>query len=203
MKKFKVKKVAMVSVVKRSAAIENFFNESSVPFLKLNSKSKLPIKNNYQSPQTLGMDRIGAVMGASSFFPKGNILVINAGTCITYDVLTSEGEYHGGNITPGVDMRFRALHTFTDQLPLIKKASTKKLIGASTAESILTGVIRGTMSEMQGMIGEYKKIFPRLYIIITGGDASLFESSLNCKIFARPNLVLFGLNHLLTINAHA
>nr|MBA2408202.1 type III pantothenate kinase [Chitinophagales bacterium] len=137
--------------------------------------------------------------GAQAMLPKKNVLVINAGTCITYDVVTSDGAYFGGNITPGAEMRLKALNTFTDRLPLIRKQLSNELFGRSTSSAILTGVVRGSYYEISGFISDYHKKYKGLNVILTGGDAPFFESIMETKIFA-PNLVLYGLNKILSLN---
>ena len=167
----------------------------------------LPINNLYKTPKTLGADRLGNLVGAHSLFQKENVLVISAGTCITYDVINSERNYYGGNITPGIDMRLKAMNTFTARLPLVKKEMTRELIGTTTKASMLTGAIKGASLEMQGFISEYKKKYPELMVILTGGDAPYFESAISVgiadrksKTFAVPHLLLHGLNEILLMN---
>jgi type III pantothenate kinase len=199
LEKYSVEASILSSVIRNSLAIEKFLKRKT-HFIRLGPAIPNPIHNFYKTPKTLGMDRLANVTGASALFPKKNILVISAGTCITYDVVTSTGNYFGGNITPGLDMRLKAMHTFTAQLPLVKKKMTRALFGKSTQESMITGVIRGISFEMKGFIAEYRHKYPALKIIITGGDASFFERMIESKIFAVPHLVLHGLNEILLLN---
>lgn len=206
LKKYPVESSIISSVVSHSRNIEKFLRKET-QYIKLTSSIPVPIRNFYESPGTLGMDRLASVVGAHSLFPEKNILVISAGTCITYDVITSGGEYFGGNITPGLDMRLRAMNTFTARLPLVKKKMTRALFGKTTAASMLTGAVKGAALEMLGFIAAYKKEYPPLKAIITGGDAPYFETTIAHRIpsgknktFAIPHLVLYGLNEILLLN---
>jgi type III pantothenate kinase len=160
----------------------------------------LPIQNKYSTPKTLGMDRIASVCGAFQLFPGENALVIDAGTCITYEYLDKTGNYHGGGISPGLAMRFKAVHTFTAKLPLITPKENVSLVGDSTEKSIQSGVINGLLAEIEGIIGRYQKEFGSVRVILCGGDASFFENQLKASIFASPELVLIGLNSILNYN---
>jgi len=178
------------------------FLDSNIRLMQLNEFTPLPFENNYKSPHSLGYDRIAAVAGASGIFQLDNVLVINAGTCITYDVITAENKYLGGGISPGIQMRFKALHTFTGKLPLIKPGieSTIDIIGNTTERSILSGVLNGVVCEIDGIISSYKLQFPELKVIISGGDYKYFDKSLKNNIFASPNIVLTGLNRIHNFN---
>jgi type III pantothenate kinase len=172
-------------------------------FILLNSLTPIPIKNLYQTPESLGNDRIAAVTGGWSLFPGRNILVIDAGTCITYDFLTDKGEYPGGGISPGIRMRFKAMHTFTGKLPLIEPEDFDGLIGRSTRESMLSGVYNGVTAEIRELIRLYEAKFDDVKVIITGGDHQLLFNKLKISIFAAPDLVLLGLNEILDYNDHS
>jgi len=148
----------------------------------------------------LGKDRIAAVTGAWSMFPAKNILAIDAGTCITYDLITSNGEYLGGGISPGIRMRFQAMHTFTGKLPLVEPEDFDELIGRSTRESLLSGVYNGVMAEISELIRLYGKKFDDLTVILTGGDHVFLHNKLKISIFAVPELVLLGLNEIFDYN---
>lgn len=160
----------------------------------------LPITILYNTPHTLGVDRIAGACGAVHLFPGQSTLVIDAGTCITYDLTDSKGNYFGGGISPGLNMRFDALHTFTAKLPLVKPSDNPGLIGNSTETSIQSGVIFGITSEIDGIISLYKDKYPDLRVILCGGDAPFFENRLKAAIFASPDLVLLGLNSVLIHN---
>ena len=160
----------------------------------------LPVKILYKTPETLGVDRIAAVCGALGIFPSDDCLVIDAGTCITYDFIDRNKNYHGGAISPGISMRFEAMHTFTKRLPLVK-AAPEKLIGDSTESSMRSGVMNGILSEVDGFIINYQKKYPDLRVVLCGGDTPFFENNLKPTIFAAPDLVLIGLNRILNHNA--
>lgn len=162
----------------------------------------LPVRNKYSTPDTLGMDRLAAVCGAQQLFPSQHCLAIDAGTCITFDYLDNEGNYHGGSISPGLGMRFQAVHTFTAKLPLVSAKPGVKLIGDSTETSIQSGVVNGTIAEIEGIIQQYREKFPDLKVILCGGDAGFFENQLKASIFASPELVLIGLNSILIHNVN-
>jgi type III pantothenate kinase len=179
--------------------ISNWISPHTRKFV-LSHTLSLPIKNLYDTPTTLGVDRIAASCGAVSAFPNKNVLVIDAGTCITYDFTNSAGEYLGGAISPGLHMRFRALNTFTAKLPLVKPTLTPELVGSSTETSIQSGVINGIIAEMDGLILGYQEKYSDLKVILCGGDTSFFENRLKATIFASPDLVLFGLNSVLIHN---
>ncbi|HEX6225527.1 MAG TPA: type III pantothenate kinase [Chryseolinea sp.] len=160
----------------------------------------LPIQNLYSTPQTLGVDRIAGVCGAHHKFPGQNCLVIDAGTCITYDFLDSEGNYHGGSISPGLKMRFQAMNAFTAKLPLVDITDDPPLIGNTTETCLQSGAINGMAEEINGLITRYQQEFAGLKVILCGGDARFFENKLKAPIFALPELVLSGLNSILIYN---
>ncbi|MBK7666313.1 MAG: type III pantothenate kinase [Sphingobacteriaceae bacterium] len=166
------------------------------------SETKIPLKNLYKSASTLGSDRLAAAVGAYSLYPLKNSLVIDAGTCLKFNFTSEKAEYLGGAISPGLQMRFKALQHFTDKLPLISMPDEfDKLIGQNTEESILSGVINGILQETDGVINEYKKLYPDLTIVVTGGDTDFFAKHLKNRIFAHPHLVLVGLNEILIYNS--
>jgi type III pantothenate kinase len=168
----------------------------------LNGRLPLPIQSLYATPETLGMDRLAGVCGASQLFPGSSCLVIDAGTCITYDFIDGHNNYHGGGVSPGLKMRFQAVHTFTAKLPLVSPVNDPKLIGDTTETSIQSGVVNGMLEEMEGIIRLYKDKFPGLRVILCGGDAGFFENQLKASIFASPELVLLGLNSILIHNVN-
>lgn len=186
-----------------SVRVENFSEllNSFLPTITLDERTKLPFKNLYKTPATLGRDRIASVAGAISQYPKEDILVIDAGTCIKYDLITAKGEYPGGGISPGIEMRFKALNTFTGKLPLINfNQQQVELIGSSTEGSILSGVLNGALAEVDGIITQYKKHYPSIKVLLTGGDSDFFAKGLKSTIFADPYLTLKGLNFILKYN---
>ncbi len=161
----------------------------------------LPVQNKYKTPGTLGVDRLAAVCGAASLFPQSDCLVIDAGTCITFDFIDAEQNYLGGAISPGIAMRFEAMHTFTKRLPLVAPTDAEKLIGDSTESCMRSGVINGILAEVEGIIGKYMSVYPDLRVVLCGGDTRFFENNLKPTIFAAPDLVLSGLNRILLYNA--
>ena len=162
----------------------------------------IPVTNLYKTPSTIGMDRLAAVCGARWIFPSHHVLVIDAGTCITYDFIDKEGYYHGGAISLGLSMRFQALHTFTAKLPLVSPKEGAPLTGDTTETCILSGVINGTLAEVESLIAQYGKKFEDLRVILCGGDSAFFENKLKASIFASPELVLIGLNSILNHNVN-
>ncbi len=168
--------------------------------LLLDHQTPLPVSIDYRTPHTLGVDRIASVAGASFLHKNLNCLVIDLGTCITYDFIDETGTYRGGGISPGVEMRLKAMHKFTSRLPVVAARGNPELIGKTTKECMLSGAINGTVAELQGIINQYKQFFSELTIIFCGGDAFFFESKIKDDIFAIPNLVLIGLNQILRYN---
>ena len=171
------------------------------PLEFLSHKTPLPFNNLYSTPETLGLDRIAAVAGAEELYPELNVLVIDIGTCITYDFMKEGKNYLGGSISPGLQMRFEALHTLTAGLPRVEFDPESQFIGDSTKSSITSGVLYGMQGEIQSMVDRYTADFGRLQTILCGGGAKFFENRLKGAIFAAPELVLRGLNRILLYNA--
>ncbi len=167
---------------------------------EITSKIKIPFINDYATPLSLGVDRIALVSAASGQYPKKNTLIIDVGTCITYDFLNSEGHYKGGAISPGINMRYKALHAFTESLPLLDTNTPTAIVGNSTQTSIHSGVIFGVTLEIDGVISHYKQDFKDLTVILTGGNAHFLRDRLKNSIFANSNFLLEGLNYLLEYN---
>ncbi len=189
------------SVVDLPQQICNFL-EHEFNFIELTHTTPVPIINQYRTPKTLGRDRLSVVVAAYSIFPGQPVLVIDAGTCVTFDFIDADSKYHGGGIAPGIDMRFKALHTFTQRLPLVKNQKFEGLSGTTTEESILSGVLNGVIVEFDGVINAYQENYPGLKVIVTGGDVNFFDKKLKSNIFAVPNLVLKGLNVILSFNVN-
>ncbi len=166
----------------------------------LNSETKLPITNKYLTPKTLGNDRIANATAAWCLNPNQNSLIIDMGTCIKYDIINLCGEYLGGNISPGLQMRYKALHSFTDKLPLLHSNQTIQTFGSTTNSSLACGVELGIKHEIDGFIQQYKSQFSQLTIFMTGGDAKHFDKYFKSAIFAHSNLTLIGLNEILRYN---
>lgn len=173
---------------------------SEIKAIELTERTPLPLTVHYRTPETLGKDRIAAVVGAWSFYPDHPLLVVDAGTCITYDYLVPAGHYLGGNIAPGLRMRLRAMHTFTARLPEVEPAPLGSPIGRSTETALRNGALWGALQEFEGYIRYGRKEFGSLKIVLTGGDADFFANHLKRRIFVRPELVLIGLNKILEFN---
>ncbi|MBL7893544.1 MAG: type III pantothenate kinase [Bacteroidia bacterium] len=190
------------SVVNNGGEIINGLKSAGFSVVEYTSKTMIPVKNLYKTPDTLGNDRIPPVIAAQKQQPGSAILVIDAGTCIKYNFLNKQAEYLGGAISPGLNMRFKALHTFTSRLPLIEPdAAFNRLIGTDSRESILAGVQTAAAAEVNAMIDQYVQQFPGVNVFLTGGDMAFFEKRIKNPIFADPNLVLKGLNIILNYNA--
>jgi type III pantothenate kinase len=166
----------------------------------LSNETKVPFLNRYLTPRTLGVDRIALVSAAVIQYPLENVLVIDAGTCITFDFKNSKEEYLGGAISPGLEMRYKALSLFTEKLPLLEKNEQNPLVGIDTNSSIHSGVINGLISEITGVIERYKSEFGDLTIVLTGGDTYFLSKRLKNSIFANPNFLQEGLNSILIYN---
>lgn len=189
--------ISFVGPVKKNEII---LLKAQIDLVILNSETKLPFINCYSSPKTLGVDRIALITSAVKNFPNQNVLVIDAGTCITYDFVNDKSEYFGGAISPGINMRYKALHTFTEKLPLLKPDFPESYIGDSTVNSIHSGIVNGTISEIDGTINKYNEKNDQLTIVLTGGDVYFLADKLKNSIFANPNFLLEGLDKVLTYN---
>lgn len=204
-----VKNVLLSSVIEQDKSISEFL-KLKCSFFELSHETPIPIENLYYSPQTLGNDRLAAAVGVNFHFRNKNALSIDTGTCIKYDFVNDQNQYLGGGISPGIDMRFKALNKFTDKLPLLSYEHFDKLIGSDTKESILSGVMNGVTEEVKGIIFRYTQQYPRVKTVFTGGYLKFFEKLFNphkiegsnekSNIFADPFLVLRGLNHILKYN---
>ncbi len=174
---------------------------SIIPTIIYTHETKIPVLNLYHSASTLGSDRIAAAIGANTMYPNQNVLVIDAGTCIKYNFTNSNNEYLGGAISPGLQMRFKALEHFTSKLPLVElDTNFDELIGTNTQKSILSGVLNGAVAEIDGFINDYKRQYPNIICVLTGGDSEYLAKRLKNSIFAHQNLVLKGLNDILNYN---
>lgn len=174
--------------------------ESHFRHYRMGPKLKMPFNNLYAQPEKLGMDRAAGVAAATRLFPGSNCLVIDAGTCITLDIIKEGKDYLGGVISPGIGLRYRALNEFTNRLPLIESREKATLVGNTTQASIESGVLNGVVAEIDGMIYKYRENFNDLKVIMSGGDYNYFDKRLKNNIFAIPNIVLLGLNVILEFN---
>jgi type III pantothenate kinase len=169
-------------------------------FIHLDHNTPIPIRNQYASPESLGKDRIAAAVGCQKKFPNKNVLFIDMGTCITTNFLTSDGIFLGGNISPGIRMRLKAMHTFTARLPMAPQEIPDDFFGTTTIAALQNGAIKGTFREIDTFIMDTGEKFGEIHVVLTGGDANLFENYTKNKIFVAPNLVLEGLNEILKYN---
>ena len=193
---------AIISSVREETFTRKLSNQFKQAIV-LRHTTPLPLSNLYHTPETLGNDRIANAVGAFKAFPNQNTLTIDLGTCLKFDFINSNNEYLGGSIAPGLRMRFNALHTLTDNLPLIEDVEINQLIGNDTSSSIRVGVYRGIIAEIGNMIGQYERKYDNLNIILTGGDLSSFldiELSQKNSIFADEFHTLKGLNTILNYN---
>ncbi len=170
-------------------------------FIELDHQTELPIENLYETPETLGKDRLAAAVGANELFPDQNLLIIDAGTAITYDLVSEKNEFVGGNISPGLQMRFKALNHFTGKLPLVSYSDEFQEIGRNTTDAIRAGVQNGILYEIAQTIELFNKNYQNLQIVMTGGDSIFFDKKLNYSIFVHFNITLIGLNRILEHNA--
>lgn len=176
--------------------------EMECPVLKLTSETPIPIENGYSTPCTLGSDRLAAVVGAHAAIPDDDVLVIDMGTCITYDLIDGGGIYRGGNIAPGMRMRFESMHRWTEHLPLVQaEGEWPREIGHNTVEALRGGVLWGIVAEVEHYINFLRSSKPKLKVILTGGDAHFFENCINKDgILMDDLLVARGLNRILAYN---
>jgi type III pantothenate kinase len=194
-------KKAIVSSVKKLPHFITDLLVSNIPFVHiLSGKSKLPFSIEYETPETLGADRIAGVAGAYDLFPGEDILIIDTGTAITYDYLLGSN-YKGGNISPGIEIRFKALHKFTGRLPLLSAENNYSSPGKSTNDAILAGVINGSIYEINEYIRTFEKKHREGRIILTGGDGQFFKEKIIREVTYVPDLVIDGLNYILEYNA--
>ena len=166
----------------------------------LNESTLLPITIDYETPSTLGKDRIAALVGASFLFPNQDILVLDSGTCLTIDFINKRKIYKGGRISLGIAMRYKALNQFTSNLPLCEFSDSSMIMGYDTRSSIISGVQQGILAEVREIINIYKMENKDTIIIVTGGDCFFFETELKSSIFAYPFLIMEGLNEILDYN---
>ncbi len=196
---------ALIASVADHSSVTDLLKKHNIHSALLSPATPLPIANRYKTPETLGADRITLAVAAQALFPGAPVLVIAAGTCITYNFIDEQG-YHGGAISPGITMRFRALEHYTSRLPYIewdayRQETLDLLTGADTESSILSGVLQGVIQEVAGTIELYQHRYSGLRVVATGGDMGFLVKNLKNGIFARPDMVLEGLNYILLHNA--
>ncbi|MGE4586061.1 MAG: type III pantothenate kinase [Mangrovibacterium sp.] len=192
---------AIISAVREyPQEVRDFLHKHFHAFIEFGPQVAVPLKNRYKTPETLGPDRLAAAVGATVLFPGKNLLVIDAGTAVTYDLITRTEEYLGGNISPGLYTRFRALHAYTGRLPLVAPRNDFLPLGEDTESAIRAGVQQGLLFEAEQTIRCFSDRYAPLTVVLTGGDASFLEKHLNLLVFVRNNLALFGLNRILEYN---
>ena len=193
---------AILSTVKPyDEELKKSLTENFDQFIELDQHTPIPIENLYETPETLGKDRLAAAIGANELFPDQNLLIIDAGTAITYDLVSETNQFLGGNISPGLEMRFKALNQFTGSLPLLKASNEYPLFGKNTSDAIRSGVQNGIAYEISRTIEILNTEYHNLQVIMTGGDSNFFDKKLNYSIFVHFNLTLIGLNRILEHNA--
>lgn len=189
------------SVLPANDAVTAWLKATLPRFVPFSAATPMPLKLDYHSPETVGLDRLAAAIGAWREQPGRTLLVIDMGTAITYDVVSRDGVYLGGNIAPGVRLRFQSLHDFTGKLPFVEPKSPFDVFGKDTESAIRAGVMQGIVHEIRGYLDSYSVLYPDLFAFLTGGDLIYFAENLKNGIFVSKNLVLTGLNAIL--NHHA
>ena len=199
-KKFPFQNSILSSVASEGKQIKEILKDCSSTFIELSPETPVPLENLYQTPETLGLDRLALAVAATKLAPKTDALVISAGTCITYDFITAKNEFLGGAISPGLRMRARAMHEFTERLPLVDLPTEIGYCGANSITSLQSGILKGVSDEIDGKITFFKAENPNGKIFLTGGDQKYLINSIKSRTFALPNMVLIGLNEILQHN---
>jgi type III pantothenate kinase len=194
-------KSAIISSVGRLSQKQIEIITKDLKVLELNSETKLPFTNRYETPKTLGVDRLALVSASVQKYANKNVLIIDAGTCITYDFINQSNNYLGGAISPGIRLRYKSLNNLTANLPLLRTDKPKTITGNSTEASIHSGVVFGVVKEMDGIIDQYVEEYLDLTVILTGGDANFLLNQLKNSIFANSDFLLEGLNFILDYNS--
>jgi type III pantothenate kinase len=197
-KKYHINKIIISSVGKLDDNYFKFLPQEHLIYL--NHATKFPFKNKYKTPSTLGVDRLALISAAFNINQNQNTLVVDAGTCLTFDFIDVHNHYLGGAISPGLQMRFNALNHYTNALPLLTPNEVFDFVGDNTDTCIYSGVVNGMINEIDGIINQYKERYKDLTIILTGGDTNFLSKQLKSSIFANSNFLLEGLNYLLNFN---
>ncbi len=197
--KYAITNSIVSSVQKTNMEVINFLSKNS-NLIVLSSKTKIPFNNHYATPKTLGVDRIALIASAVKKFPNQNVLVIDAGTCITYDFVSDKKDYYGGAISPGIQMRYNAMNNYTKKLPQLEPKEIKNEEGNTTKKAMHKGVMQGVFYEIEGFIANYKAKNDNLTVVLTGGDKKILSNLLKSSIFAHSNFLLLGLNYILNYN---
>jgi len=198
--RFDIEACILSSVITENLELINDLKNKTRFLIELSYNTPVPIQNQYETPETLGKDRLAAVVGAVFLKPESDILVVDAGTAITYDFIDSNQVYHGGNIAPGLNLRLRSLHEFTQKLPLVEAKIESPLLGNNTQAALISGALHGIVFEIDGYINALKTNYPQLSTFLTGGSTFYFDTKLKNAIFVERNLVLIGLNRILQYN---
>lgn len=199
---FPIKKAIVSSVGKKDLLPLEYLKGKLPNLVNLSSETPIPLENLYGTPATLGVDRLASCVGANYLQPNKNLLVADLGTCITLDVVTANGQFLGGNISPGMSMRFKAMNQYTSALPLVDpRGAEVPLFGKNTHDALLAGVVQAITFELEGYCNHLSTQYTNLSLYLTGGDAFFFEKRLKSRIFVNPNLLLVGLNRILNFNA--
>lgn len=199
--RFALRRAIVSSVASPDPHLLPYLDRMGLHAQALSTQTRLPFTNGYATPDTLGKDRLAAVAGAHALYPQRNVLVIDAGTCIKYDCLDANAVYHGGNIAPGLHMRIRAMHEQTARLPMVPLVFPSAFVGSSTETALQNGALLGAVLEIQGFAALFRRQWPGLLVLLTGGDAEFLRPQLalpECTV--EPDLLLIGLNHLLNHN---
>ncbi len=197
--KYPIKHVIISSVGDFNDKFIDFF-DPSVKVCTLTHRTKIPFSNEYKTPKTIGVDRIALIAASVHKFPNTRVLVIDAGSCITYDFVNDEKQYFGGSISPGIKMRYKALNSFTNNLPHLSAVNQIPIFGDSTQNAIHIGVLNGVIQEIEGVISQFKSKYKKLTVVLTGGDTIFLAKNIKSTIFANPNFLLEGLNSILIFN---
>ena len=179
----------------------DFLGSKGIKHILLDHQTPVPIWNNYETPSTLGKDRLAGMVGAFHRFPNQNTLVVDAGTCVTYDLIDENNIYQGGNISPGLRLRYRSMHEFTANLPQVNTPNHLELTSNNTIEALQSGGLLGLICEIEGLIARFDRKNPNLNILLTGGDAKILAKYIQNEIFVVPNLILEGLHTILEYNS--
>lgn len=198
--KYHLKKAILSHTSPPDSDLLNEF-ESLEKVIHFSSDTPVPVRTVYNTPYSLGTDRLAAAVGCTVLFPGENALFIDMGTCITKNMIDHNAVFLGGNISPGISMRMEAMHHFTARLPKVELNVPENTLGKSTEEALQNGAIRGAVDEIECFIQKKQTEYSKINVILTGGDAHFFENLSNIKIFAAPFLVLTGLNEILNYNS--
>jgi type III pantothenate kinase len=194
---YNIEKAIISSVIVETPELSEAISGLQCPIVRFSNSMYLPLEINYRTPHTLGSDRIAAAVGAWNEAPGRNMLVIDAGSAITIDFVGKDGKYNGGNITPGIKMRLKALHEYTSRLPMVEKDGDTPTMGYDTETAIRSGVINGICHEIEGYINEFKQKYCDVLVFLTGGDEKPLKNRIKSCIFADKYLVAKGLNRIL------